>query len=165
MPGELPLPLAGKVRIIDASSIIQIKHAVKASDQWRVLKALEALIDSGELAFPKEVGREVKEVAHPDAPGVWVHGVEDKVRYPDPIDETVREVLAFVSGVVDEEKEIDGDPYVLAMAKELQEAGHDVIVVTEDRIDRPPLISLATACRRLSISEESLDPLLESKGM
>jgi hypothetical protein len=47
------------------------------------------------------------------------------------------------------------DPYVVAMAWEIQEASSNrrVIVVTDDRIDRMPAKeSVVTACERLGIS-------------
>ena len=44
----------------------------------------------------------------------------------------------------------DADPYVLALARQLESSGHTVCIVTEDTVDRSR-ISIATACGRLQI--------------
>jgi hypothetical protein len=157
-----PLANGGRVWVFDASSIIQVKHDVRAGDQWGVLRGLEELVGAGALAFPREVAREVKAAAHPDAPGVWLAGVEGKLRHPlDPDVNIVAEVMASAAGgVVDAEKPIDGDPYVLALALQLSRAGYDVSVVTEDVNDRPNRLSMATACDHLGLRHVRLSEFL-----
>lgn len=151
--------------VLDASSIIQVKIDVPKKDQWEVLKGLERMVEEGQVAFPREVAREVKAYAHPDAPGVWVHGVEDKIRVSvDPEIDVLRDVLSVASDVVDPDKQFDGDPYVLAMAKELMDAGRQVAIVTEDVNDRPSRIAMTTACARIGIPFERLLPFLSLVG-
>lgn len=157
-----PVVDGGRIWVFDASSIIQIKHDVRAGDQWGVLRRLEDLVEAGTLAIPREVAREVRAAAHPDAPGVWVAGVEGKLEHPlDPDVNILSEVMASPAGrVVDTEKPIDGDPYVLALALQLSRAGCEVSVVTEDVNDRPNRISMATACDHLNLSHIRLNDFL-----
>src|SRR5436309_15831340 len=110
--------------VLDASAIVQIKIDVRAADQWELLKRLEGLVEAGSVCFPREVAREVKELSHPDAPGVWVHGVEKKSQHPlDPSDGVLRRVLQTAGDVVDPDRVINGDAQVIALASELIAAG------------------------------------------
>lgn len=138
--------------VLDASAIVQIKIDVRAADQWELLKRLEGLVEAGTVCFPREVAREVKDLSHPDAPGVWVHGVERKTRHPlDPSDAALRLVLASAGDVVDPDRPINGDAQVLALASELIAAGHGATIVSEDFVDRNPKLSVETACTRLGL--------------
>jgi rRNA maturation endonuclease Nob1 len=147
--------------VLDASAIIQIKTDVRAADQWELLKSLETLVEAGAVCFPREVGREVKEFAYPDAPGVWVHGVERKSKHPlDPSDGVLRLVLATAGEVVDPDRAINGDAQVLALANELTADGHEATVVSEDFVDRNPKLSVQTACVRLGLPHMRLADFL-----
>lgn len=147
--------------VLDASAIVQIKYNVRAADQWELLKRLEALVKAGIVCFPREVAREVKEISHPDAPGVWVHGVEKKTKHSlDPSDQAMRRVMSVAGEVVDPDRAINGDAQVLALASELIDAGHDATVVSEDFVDRNPKLSIASACARLSLPHLRLDDFL-----
>jgi len=131
-----------------------------------VLKELETLVEAGRLTFPREVAREVKDVAHPDAPGVWVHGVEKKSRHPrDPDDATVRRVLAAAPDLIDPDSSHEADPYVIAVAIELEAAGHLPTVVSEDVADRPSHTSVRTACQRLHVRHARLADLINDIGL
>lgn len=69
--------------------------------------------------------------------------------------------------VVDPNKETDpADPYVLALALQLQDQGNSVRVVTEDWKDRPPLkISMITASATLSVPCVRLQDFLAAIGV
>ncbi len=148
--------------VLDASAIIQIKLDIPAADQWRVLTALEQLVANGTIAIPREAIREVTEIAHPDAPGVWMQGVAPQLQHPlDPDPQVLRDVLAVAGAVVDPNKtKTDGDPYVLALARELQNDGKEVCVVTKDFQDRPARIAMTTACDLLGIPHRLLEDFL-----
>src|SRR6266511_1646909 len=148
--------------VLDASSIIDIKK-VSISEQWDLLKRMEKMVEDGRLVFPREAGREVKAVLHPDAPGVWVAGVERKLFHPrDPAEDVLRDVLRIAGDVVDIEKQLDGDPYVLALARELTDSGHISIVVTEDVNDRPSRIAMTTACSSIQLHTLRLPEILST---
>jgi len=138
--------------VLDASAIIQIKADVPAPRQWDVLKRIEELVAQGTVCFPREVAREVKKDAHPDAPGVWVHGVEREIRHPlDPTDRSMQYVMRMAGAVVDLDREVNGDAQVLALAHELREDGHQATVVSEDFADRDKKLSVESACGLIGI--------------
>lgn len=58
----------------------------------------------------------------------------------------------------------DADPYVLALALQLLEEGHDVCVVTEDRVDRNR-IAVTNACTRLGLPHCSVRDFLGGLGV
>jgi hypothetical protein len=73
--------------------------------------------------------------------------------------------MAEAGDVVDANKaKEDADPYVLALALQLLGDGHDVVVVTEDRVDRNR-IAVTTACDRLGIQHCSVREFLRSIGV
>lgn len=154
--------------IPDTSAIIQLKYVVPSAEQWGALRRLEALVESGEMALERHAVNEVADQAHPDAPGVWIHGVRDKVLYPlDPEFSWVARVMADAGNVVDPNKETDAaDPYVLALGLQLQNEGHEVRILTEDWKDRlPSKISMVTACDQLGLQSIRLEEFLAALGI
>ena len=144
------------IYVLDASAIIAIKQVVRAKEQWGFAKHLEDLVESGRITFPQQVAREVGGQQHIDLPEAWTLGVEPDIvapRRPDP--QYVEEVMTVAPDVIEATAENDpADPYVLALALHLwrDNQAEECIVVTEDKVDRPPLkISIRTACRRLGL--------------
>lgn len=78
--------------LIDASAIIGIKHVVPGAKQWRLFRTLEVLVEQGQMAFPKQIKEEVTGVTHPDAPGVWVHGVFPLIKFQLNLESTIFEL-------------------------------------------------------------------------
>ena len=68
------------VAIIDANALIDLKH-IRVGIQWRVLRVLEDLVESGAICVPGHVIIEVARPPHPDAPGAWAKGIEKKQAY------------------------------------------------------------------------------------
>ena len=55
--------------------------------------------------------------------------------------DAISRVMAIVPTVVDYHKpEEDADPWVLAMALQIQDCGHEACIVTEDVIDRDSIV-------------------------
>ena len=153
---ESPVDPPSLVVVVDTSVLISIKTRVPLDAQWELLRIMEDLVKVGRLAFPKQVWREMRDGKHPDAPDVWTAAVKAHIRHADPELETLAKVLAVAPGMVDVDAGTDmekADSYVAAMAVELSEWDDEcrIIVAANDVIDRPPLISLATACRSLGI--------------
>lgn len=145
---------SAQVWLLDASALIRIKHVVPGNQQWALFKKLEQLVESAELAFPRQIKVEVTEMAHPDAPGVWADGVFPAMRHPaEPNPSFVRLVMSSPAAkVVDPNKtREDGDPYLIALALQLMDAGHPVCVVTDDLKDNPTRIALSVACDHVSV--------------
>ena len=144
----------GLVWLLDASAIIRIKTQVPGNQQWRLFRQLEEMVVSGDIAFPKQIRVEVAGMAHPDAPGVWVDGVFPLLQHPaEPESGWIRHVMASkAAAVVDPNKaREDGDPFLLALALQLKDDGHEVCIVTEDQADNPSRIALSVACEHLSL--------------
>lgn len=155
-----------KVWILDTSCLVETKIAVSVADQWKTFKLLEDKVQSGEIAMPRHVIREISEIDHPDLPGAWAPGVRDVQLHPlDPSWECLQRVMAEAGDVVDPNKiKEDADPYVIALALDLQQDGLGVSVVTEDCIDHSH-IAVTTACDRLSVSHCSTREFLSELGI
>ena len=155
-----------RVWILDTSALVEAKSALSVADQWQTFKLLEDMVRVGTVAMPRLVIREISQIAHPDLPGAWAPGVRDIQQHPlDPAWEQLQRVMAEAGDVVDPNKTTeDADPYVLALSLELLEQGHDVCVVTEDRVDRNR-IAVTTACDRLGIAHCSVRDFLGDLGV
>ena len=129
-----------EVWVLDASALIECKQRIPVDQQWQMFSDMESLVLDGRIAMPRQVIREVSGGTWPDAPGVWAGGMRRKLVHP--IDVPVallRAVLDLTPNVIEANATEDaGDPYVLAMAMQLS-IEHDVVIVTEDVVDRLPL--------------------------
>lgn len=143
----------GPTWVLDTSALLEAKLAVAVGDQWDTFKLLEELVVAGRIAMPRLVIREASEIAHPDLPGAWAPAMRSHLVHPlDPDWNHLAEVMRVAGDVVDANKaEEDADPYVLALGRQLQAEAHEVVIVTEDRIDRVR-IAMTTACARLGLS-------------
>ncbi len=146
--------------------MVRFKRNVKIEEQWDLLGTMTRMVKRGDLTFPPQVPKELAYGEFPDAPGAWIAQARRFVFHPGPRDETVALVLQYAEELVDPEGEDReaADPYVAAMAYELQERYPDaeVIVATTDSRDRlPGHISLVTACTRLEIATWDEHQLLE----
>lgn len=140
--------------VIDSSALIDFKMIVPIGEQWEFFRTLDDLVDNSMIAMPRQVIREVGEITHPDVPGAWASSVRKRMVHPLDVDYQVLGMVMETAGdVVDASKdEEDADPYVLALALQLQSIGYEVRVVTSDVVDRIPIrISLETACHRMSV--------------
>jgi len=155
------------VWVIDASSLIEAKKVVAPANQWQLFKLLETMVEESGLFFPKQVTTELEQARHTDTPEAWALAQGPKVTQAyDPDITFLQHVMAVAGDVVDADAEDDpGDPYVLAQALELADAGFDVCIVTEDVVDHLPLrISMATACVRLKLRHCQLQAFLADIG-
>ena len=155
----------GTIWVLDTSALIESKSAVPVADQWSVFKMLEQLVIDGQVAMPRHVLREAGEMMHPDMPGAWASGMRDHLAHPlEPEWDHLAHVMNVAGDVVDPNKtEEDADPYVLALACQLA-SDHNVVVVTEDAIDRTR-IAMTTACGRLGLAHTDLRSFLGGLGV
>ena len=150
--------------MIDTSCLIDLKN-VPLAHHWALFRQLEAMVEDGTIAMPRQVIREITAIAFPDVPGAWAKGVESKLQHPLEADyEIVGEVMDVAGEVIEDVSASDpADPYVLALALQLQRDRNDVTVVTEDDVDRLPLkISMATACKRLKLARRETAQFLRA---
>lgn len=146
------------VHVIDSCALINMKdfELVKHHEQFPMFSRMTGLLGEGRLALPRQVAAEMSHIKYADIPGGWATGYQDFCVYPQPLDESMAEVLGAAQ-LVDaqgERENEEADPYVVAMAYELQERYPDtrVIVVSDDVIDRMPRKeSVLTACEALEI--------------
>jgi len=162
------LPEVERVWVLDTSAIVDFKALIALPDQWEAFKALEGSVTAGEIAMPRQVLAEAGELTHPDLPGTWASGIRGQLQYPlDVAYEHVQRVMEAAGDVVDSSKTSeDADPYVVALALQLRDAGLDAVVVTSDVVDRLPIkIAMTTACDRLGIPHATPREFLTASGV
>lgn len=161
--------------MLDTSEIVNVRRMFEvalpddpgADAVDKVFQGILRLVREGRAAFPDEVVRECGIQSDPTADFVRAAHAERAV--PQPSFGTMRRVMAVAGDVVDHRKEKPhvADPWVLAMALELYEAGREVMVVTDDRKDRGSKVGMTTAASRLGLRtcrlfvflrEENLEP-------
>ncbi|QYG94372.1 DUF4411 family protein (plasmid) [Iamia sp. SCSIO 61187] len=153
-----------KVHVLDSSTIVNLKSEIPVGKQWEFFKRLEAKVDAGEVAIAKSVIREVSDVQHPDMPGAWARGMQDRMQHPlEPDPASVAAVMAKAPEVVDQSSDREeADPEVIGLALDMIAAGHDVVVVTDDAVDRMPIkIAMTTACGRCGVQCMSTTEFLD----
>ena len=158
---------ASEVWVIDACALIQVKHEIAPHLQWGFLERLKGMVMSGAVCFPRAVRNELQQARFIDTPEAWALDVCGQVQHCyDPADDVLARVMAVAGDVIDSEAEGDpADPYVLAQAVELLDAGRTVCVVTNDLIDRKPIkIAMSTACIRLGLPWCDLAGFMSSLG-
>ena len=152
--GANPTPIL----IFDSSALIDMKTHRPLEAQWDIAVSLLDLARLGQVMFPATVHREMVELNHPDVPGVWaakastIQGV-----LQEPQGKTVREVLASHGTLVDQSDPNEAqkaDPFVVALALELDRQGAEVVVVSKDE-------EVQRACQTFSIPVESWAQFLQ----
>ena len=144
-----------RIWVLDTSALVQFKKIVNINDQWEAFKQLEEMVVSGALRMPNQVISEASRITRPDVPGAWASGMRGKRVPPLEPDESLLErVMKEVGNVVDPTKtREDADPYVIALAKQLQPGG-EVSVVSNEVVDHSPRICIQTACGKMKIPHE-----------
>jgi len=158
----------GEVAVVDASALIAVRRLLPQADQRRVFEALALRARQRRLVFPPEIKIELDRYAgdrEADPVLRWVGEVEDVAMEPVGLD-VVKRVLGQVGDVVDPAKQVeDADPFVLALALAIREDGNAVVVVTEERKDRPDKMSMNTACGLLRIPCLTMRAAVREQGI
>lgn len=152
------------VCVLDASALFHIKTEVSADQQWNLFEVMKAMVVEGQIAVVRQVIAEAKNVRHHDGPEIWLLGVVPHLQHAKDctLENHARVMTEVGSRLVDPDAEGDpADPYVLALALDLEEAGYRPVVVTDDHIDRPPMISLTSACDEIGLEYWRLSEFLE----
>jgi rRNA maturation endonuclease Nob1 len=165
-----------EIYIADTSSIIAVREYVAGAHVEKVFDALTQLVRDGQLTFPPEVYKELKRSAdrcsgRRDFPFEWIKNASSILGRRTTKFEHVKRILnnPLVNKVVDPgfaggDDEEEADIYVLAMAQELRES-NAVVVLTEERRDRPNKISMATACGHLRLVDQNMKAFLQDSGL
>lgn len=161
--------------VLDTSAAIKVKEIYPAvADQHKVFQRFTQLVKQQQMTFTRQVVDELLRFAEGDLPALWITSAQKYHKFKDdPPAEALKTVLKLASDkyfghtrtVVDPQKtHEDADPYVLAHALALQEEGHKVIVVTNDRFDTSIRLSMLTACKILKLPFQTAVPFLKSLG-
>lgn len=164
-----------EIWVFDTSSIIELK-VIFTEDIEDILAKLEVLVAEERLGFPVQVRMELERRI--DALTEWATRIDRDFLGGGftPADHLVAEVKAKAKNVVDmakplDEQEVEADPFILAMALQLQRGGHNVTVVTEENREYGPSltrpegkISLKTAGGLLGIRIVKVRQFLEEQG-
>lgn len=134
--------------VFDSSALIHTKRVIRVDHQWAFFDGLLKRLRIGAVVVPRYVMKEMSEVDHPDMPGAWAAGTYlEALHINDPDYEWVQVVMSRTPDVIEVDSEMNkADPWVLALALQLRNDGVEAVVVTDDTIDRPSKISLASAC-------------------
>ena len=159
--------MAQRIHVFDSSALFHIKSDVSADRQWGLFEEMKLMVMQGEIAVPRQVLSEARNARHHDGPEIWLLGVASHLQYP--LDCSLAnhaKVMTTVgSRLVDPDAEGDpADPYVVALAMDLMETHDEVVVISDDHIDRPPMISLSTACGQLGVDHLRLSDFLADLG-
>lgn len=156
------------VYIIDTCSIIDLFKLYPQDVFPELWKNLDKLIKNGRLASHKFVLDELKKKF--DEAYRWA-----KVRKSMFIDitsqqiEIIKDILAKYPELVDPEKEIDADPWLIALALEKEEQQKLMpimkvkIIVTEEKL-KPNKVNLPFVCQELKIECINLIGLMRKEG-
>ena len=158
---------ARRVAVLDTSAIVEAKRAIAAERQWEFFERLKELVLDGQIYFPKAVRDELRQERHHDTPETWALNVYANMDLTyEPGDDAVAEVMQRAGDVVEKDAEGEpADPYVLAQALEFRRRGLDIVIVTEDRVNRMPIkIDMRMACDRLGIAWIALETYMGEIG-
>jgi hypothetical protein len=158
------------VYVLDTSSCCEVRRQPNA-DKPAIFDRLTKLVQAGRLVYPPQVVNEMKRAV--DAKGEtdrqyeWAKANEDQATPGATVTfDEVKEVLEIVPDVLDPLKDAgveEADPYVLAAAMKLKNAGIDVRIVTQEKNDTPTKMSISTAAGILGIPAMPLRGLLAMK--
>lgn len=158
--------------LLDTCALSQIHRMEETTVQVqkRIFAHLDRLVDDGRIFYPEQVVDELAQNAsdasgRPFPPYHWAKRNKAVACAHGPLFEALRRVLAHpqAARVLDPHKVAgadEADPHVLALAIHLQEEGHHVTVVTEDRRDKPFKLSLHSACGVLGVLSIPVRPFL-----
>jgi hypothetical protein len=164
-----------QVFVIDTSSLLDVRKVFTRAHEKRIFGVLGTLVDKGQLVYPPEVSDEVLRGGEqqPDAACRWIQRTKAKAEQRADL-ELVGRILRVAPDLIDADSPYEqADPYVIALALALRSdelllelAGStSVIVVTEDRNDKPSKLSLTTAAGMVGLPTIPLHALLRIAGI
>ncbi len=145
--------------VADTCALSQVRRIARVgkAGEVAVFKELTKRVLDGRIIYPAEVISELKQQgSSPFYPYHWADGHRAKATPKTPLFDNVKELLKDpqVKLVLDPTKTgtpEEADPYVLALALRHKMAGDEVVVLSEERRDRPNKLSVNTACGLLRL--------------
>lgn len=163
------MPRISEVLVADTASLIEVRAAVGREYERRVWSHFSELARQGLLIWPPQVTEELDR-GIPDDPALnWIRSHASSCEKKSDL-ATVREVLRVAPTLVDPDNPREqADPYVIALAMDTVSAGglfaSGVMILTDDRRDKPRKISLASAAGLLHIPSVPIRVYLTSRGL
>ena len=159
--------LSDKILIVDTSSIIQVKDAVKGGhNQDKVLSKFTEWCNGNRLIFPREVCSELDSYEAPDRLNAWSSKNKAKACRFGHCHEQLSEVMnhPIAQLTVDPSKSLgkeDADPHVLATAITVSSMEESIpVIVTEESNKKIPFVPLNVAAGALGFTSINLYALL-----
>ena len=146
------------LRLLDSTALRHISTLSPGEPALgNVLTGLNELIGNEELGFCRETVKELAKLSPTGAPTAWAKQCAQSLWTPATGWLDIQNVVQQLEDVVDFELQDEESEmiYVLALAQRLTDE-HHVVVVTQDDIDKPDIVSMATACETLGIEREDL---------
>lgn len=129
------------------------------------------MVAQGSLVYPSQVLAELKGYAPPkalknDLPYVWAKKHERKASYPDLLLPEAKAILNVHQDLIDPAKagKDPADPYVIAVAQNLRNGGHDARIVTDDIRQINKKVSVAAVAGLLGIPSTVMRLFLRAEG-
>lgn len=154
------------IYVIDAAALVAIPLELSAPES--VWGALTDLVQGRELCYPNEVIEELERTARGERPLDWAKSNAADRRHHGATLQHQQWVIHQVSDIVDLSARNTQEPaarFVLAQAFELEDAGEETTVVSEDFRPKPTRISLHEGCNRLGIRCTRLMDFLTDAGL
>ena len=153
--------------IIDTSSLVKLNRENPLDVYPSVWKKLETLVNAGRLIAPKEVLNEINQ--YDDQLSKWAKKQKMfKDVSPKQI-ETVREILMAHPSLIDEDRNYDADPWVIALAVEMSTSTQKTlvkikrIVVTEEKL-RGNKENISFISKEMSIEAIDIITMFRTEG-
>jgi hypothetical protein len=137
-----------------------------------VFKELTKQVVAGRIIYPVEVITELKQTqgSKPFYPYQWADGHRALATPKKPLFDAVKQLLRDpqIMLVLDPAKTgppEEADPYVLALALQHKQKGDEVVVLSQERRDRPRKLSVNTACGLLRLYCLPMEAFLVQEGI
>lgn len=161
--------------VLDTCALSEPRRIERISKkkEGAVFDGLTALVTSDVVVFPRQVVDELSERGYDDEHFRPYHWADEHKKHAcrfGHLFEEQAEVLAHnqIRRICDWEqsKGTDpADPHILALAMHLRKSGQEVTVVSEDRVDKPKKLSVATGCGLLQVYWLRMEPFLIDRGL
>ena len=157
---------APRPAVLDTSAIVEAKRAIAAERQWEFFERLQDLVLDRKSTSRGPSGTSCGRRGTTIRPRRALNVYEYMDHTYEPGEDAVAEVMRRAGDVVEEDAEGEpADPYVLAQALEFSRRGLDIVIVTEDRVNRMPIkIDMRMACERLGIVWIALEAYMAEIG-
>lgn len=173
------MPRPNQIFPIDTSSLIRIRELFGRGNEGAVLRLLTELATNRQIVYPPEVSEEIERGARNDQDPLlrWIRSTREVAERRASFD-NVRRVLTLAPDLVDADNvHEEADPYLVALGLDLRPENlmldlersegmsTEVIIITDDRIDKPRKLSLATAAGVVGLPSIPMFAFLRGEGL